>query len=148
MILRAQPEHADTLTSITISAKQHWNYPKRWMELWLPQLTISAEYISSHETWMKVLAGSPVAYYSLILNSGLWLDNLWVLPEHMGRGFGRELLLDALERSRRLGASSLKIESDPNARSFYEHMGAVKIAESHGEVDGSLRVLPILEIKL
>lgn len=149
IITRALPEHSQFLTDITIAAKRHWNYPETWMQLWLPALTISPEYISTHETWMLVLDGNPVAYYSLgETTEGLWLDNLWVLPEFMGMGLGRQLFEHALGQSRQQGASILTIEADPNAESFYERMGARKIGEHHGEVDGQPRILPVMEVIL
>src|SRR5258706_5877801 len=149
-ILRALPEHADQLTQITIAAKRHWNYPEKWIQLWIPVLTISVEYISENEAWMMEVENKPVAYYSLKQDLvDLWLDNLWVLPEHMGQGIGRSLFEHALKRSRSRGFSTLKIEADPNAESFYEKMGARKIGErQHGEMDGQPRILPIMEINL
>ena len=78
----------------------------------------------------------------------LWLENLWVLPKHMGQGIGKRLFQHALERSRVYGVSCLKIEADPNAQSFYEKMGARKVSEHQYELDGQLRVLPIMEIDL
>lgn len=149
MIVHAQPEHADILTQITIAAKRHWNYPEHWIQIWLPLLTITPEYISRYETWIATLNDKPVAYYSLKeAENDLWLDNLWVLPEQMGKGIGKELFVHALERSRKCGVSVIKIEADPNAQPFYEHMGARKIGKHHSEIDGQLRVLPVMEIKL
>jgi GNAT superfamily N-acetyltransferase len=143
----AQPEHADILTQITIAAKRHWNYPENWIQIWLPLLTITPEYISGHETWIATLNDKPVAYYSLKeAENALWLDNLWVLPEQMGKGIGKELFIHALERSRKRGVSVIKIEADPNAQPFYEHMGARKISEHHSEIEGHPRILPIMEI--
>lgn len=147
-IARALPKHSQSLTEITIAAKRHWNYPERWIQLWLPALTISPEYIAAHETWMLVMDDKPVAYYSLVENDGLWLDNLWVLPGFMGKGLGRQLFAHALERSRQRGASILKIEADPHAESFYEHLGAQRVGEHRGEVDGQPRILPVMEIVL
>ncbi|NWF63757.1 MAG: GNAT family N-acetyltransferase [Chloroflexi bacterium] len=149
MVIRAQPEHADALTQITIAAKRHWNYPEHWIQTWLPLLTISPEYISENEVWIKLIEGKPAAYYSLKQDANeLWLDNLWVLPEHMGKGIGRELFAHALERSRKFRLSTLKIEADPNAESFYQHMGARRVGEHDGEVDGQPRILPVMEIDL
>lgn len=143
----AQPEHADILTHITIVAKRHWDYPEHWIQTWLPLLTITPEYISENEVWLKTIDDEPIAYYSLKYDrQELWLDNLWVLPEHMGKGIGKELFIHALERSRVRGVSVIKIEADPNAQPFYEHMGARKISEHHSEIDGHPRILPIMEI--
>jgi len=146
-IQRATPEQAGELTALTIVAKRHWNYPEKWIQIWLPLLTITPEYIRKNETWAAMQGDRCTAYYSLKQDGGfLWLDNLWVLPEFMGQGIGRELFQHALERSRVIGANSLRIESDPNAQSFYEKMGARKIGEQRGEVDGQPRVLPVMEV--
>jgi len=148
-IIRALPAQADTLTQITITSKSYWNYPERWMQVWLPLLTISPEYISENEVWVKIIGDKPVAYYSLLqAGSELWLDNLWILPEFMGRGIGKELFFHAAERSHQRDASILKIEADPNAEAFYEKMGARRVGEHHSEVDGHPRILPIMEINL
>jgi GNAT superfamily N-acetyltransferase len=160
-IEQARAEHASKLTEIAISAKRHWNYPERWIELWIPSLTISPDYISQNETWMAVVE-KPVGFYSLVDiviarrvifpprndKDSLWLDNLWILPNFMGQGIGKQLFQHALERSKALGASMLKIEADPNAQSFYEKMGVRKVGEHHSEMDGQPRILPIMEINL
>jgi GNAT superfamily N-acetyltransferase len=148
-IHRATPEEADRLNQIAIASKRQWNYPENWIQFWIPALTISPVYISENETWMAIENEKPVAYYSLKYDGEyLWLDNLWVLPEFIGQGIGRQLFQHALERSGACGESILKIEADPNAQSFYEKMGARKIDEHQGEVDGQARVLPIMEINI
>jgi GNAT superfamily N-acetyltransferase len=148
-ILRVAPDQAGILTSITIASKRHWNYPEKWIQIWLPLLTVTPEYILENETWVAVQNEKCVGYYSLKQDGAfLWLDNLWVLPEFMGQGIGKGLFQHALERSTVLSATILKIEADPNAQNFYEKMGARKIGEHHTEVDGQPRVLPVLEINL
>ena len=148
MIVHAQPVHAEALTRITIAAKRYWNYPEHWIQHWLPMLTIQHDYIAFNETWMAVVQDEPAAYYSLKQDDELWLDNLWVHPAHMGKGLGKDLFTHALERSRICSASKLKIEADPNAQSFYEHMGARKVGEHRSEIDGQPRILPLMKIDL
>jgi GNAT superfamily N-acetyltransferase len=148
-IQRATPEQAEILTALTIAAKRHWNYPEKWIQIWLPLLTVTADYIRENEAWVAVEGETCVAYYSLKQEGEfLWLDNLWILPEFIGQGIGWELFQHALERSRARGASILRIESEPNAQVFYEKMGARKIGEHHTEVDGQPRVLPVMGINL
>lgn len=149
MIVRALPEQAEALTRIAVAAKRHWKYPERWMEIWLPVLTVSGEYVSVNETWVAIVGGEPAAWYSLKETDGeLWLDNLWVLPGHMGKGIGGELFNHALERSRLRGAGILKIEADPNAEQFYLRMGARCIGEHRGEMEGEPRILPVMAVGL
>lgn len=148
-IYRVKLEQAEKLTEIAISAKRHWNYPEAWIQHWLPQLTISAEYISANEVWMMIDAEKPIAFYSISQNEeGYELGHLWVLPEYIGRGIGKQLLQHAFERCKPLNITTLKIYADPNAQTFYERMGAKKVGESKSELFGEERVLPIMEIRL
>lgn len=148
-ILRGMPEHASILTDIAIAAKRHWDYPEKWIQLWIPELTFSPEYIAENEFWLIEEDEVIVAYYSLKQDAeGLWLDNLWVLPEYMGLGIGLQLFGHALERSRARDEAVLKIEADPNAQSFYEKMGAQRVGQHQYVLDGELRTLPVMEINL
>ena len=149
MIVRAQPEHADSLTQIAVAAKRYWNYPEAWIQFWTPQLTISTDYISFNEVWMMTDKEKSIAFYALSqIEEGYELGHLWVLPEHIGKGIGKQLFDHALKRCKLLNISALKIYADPNAQTFYEKMGANKISEHHSDLFGEDRVLPIMEIKL
>ncbi|HCB01663.1 MAG TPA: GNAT family N-acetyltransferase [Anaerolineae bacterium] len=147
-IIHATPNDADLLTDIAISAKRHWDYPEAWIQHWLPQLTISPEYISTNEVWMMI-DDEAIAFYSISqTEEGYELGHLWVLPEYIGKGIGKQLLEHAFERCKLLNISALKIYADPNAQTFYEKMGAKQIDEYHSDLLGQDRVLPIMEIKL
>jgi len=147
-IRRALPEEADALTQMALSAKAHWGYSERWMEIWTPQLTFSPDYFRENETWVAEI-GYQVAFYTLQERDGIaWIENLWVLPEYIGYGLGKQLFLHAMSRSLELGYKILQLEADPNAVGFYEKMGMHKIGERHSEVDGQPRSLPIMEIDL
>ncbi|HEY5731986.1 MAG TPA: GNAT family N-acetyltransferase [Anaerolineales bacterium] len=152
MILKirpALPRDADILSHIAFSAKAYWGYPAKWMEIWKPQLTFSPEYFELYESWVTEVDNAPAAFYTLQERNGTaWIENLWVLPEFIGRGFGEELFLHALSRSRVMGHLVLRLESDPNAVGFYEKMGMYKVNESNYPVEGQIRILSVMEIKL
>ena len=148
-IRRVIPKEADVLTRIALSAKAHWGYPERWMEIWTLQLTFSPEYFEENESWATEIDHEPIAFYTLQEKDGnAWIENLWVLPDYMGQGVGRQLFLDAISRASQIGYKTLRLEADPNVVGFYEKMGMHKIGERHSEVDGQPRVLPIMEISL
>lgn len=143
------PKEADVLTQIALSAKAHWGYPERWMEIWTPQLTFSPEYFEENESWVAIMENRPIAFYTLQDKDGIaWIENLWVLPEYMGQGVGKQLFLDTISRARGMGYKTLQLEADPNAVGFYEKMGMHKIGERIGEVEGWPRVLPVMEMDL
>ena len=148
-IRRVVPKDADVLTQIALSAKAHWGYPDRWMEIWKPQLAFSPEYFEENESWLVVDNAKPIAFYTLQEKNGnAWLENLWVLPEHMGKGVGKRLFLHAIGLARQRGYKILQLEADPNAVGFYEKMGMHKIGERYSEIEGLPRSLPIMEIDL
>ncbi len=148
-IQRAIPSQAEALTQIAFAAKRHWGYPEHWIQLWLPLLTITPEFLEKHETYVAYIDEQPVGFCALSLeNEKASVEHLWVLPEYMDQGIGAGLFKCMLSRCKELGARVLEIESDPNAQGFYERMGAVKVGEVVGEVDGQPRILPLLEINL
>jgi GNAT superfamily N-acetyltransferase len=148
-IRRVVPNEADALTKIALTAKAHWGYPKRWMEIWKPQLTFSPEYFEENESWIALENDTLIGFYTLLDKSGnSWLENLWILPDYMGKGIGKTLFLHAVDVSRGRGCKKLQLEADPNAIGFYEKMGMNKIGERQSEVEGQPRILPIMELWL
>ena len=146
-IQRAKPIEADVLTQIAISAKRYWGYPEHWMKIWIPQLTFTPEYFAENESWVVVDGDRQIGFYTLQDKDGIaWIENLWVLPEYIGKGIGRQLFFHALEFAREHKYKTLQLEADPNAIGFYEKMGMRKIGERRSEVDGQPRVLPIMEM--
>jgi GNAT superfamily N-acetyltransferase len=148
-ISRATSDQAELLTQIAFAAKRHWGYPERWIKLWAPILTVAPEFIEQYETYIAFLGDEPVGFCAISQEAEkASIEHLWVLPEHMGKGVGARLFKFMLSRCKELGTRVLGIESDPNAQGFYERMGAIKVGEIVGEVDGQPRILPLLEIKL
>ena len=148
-VRRVYPEEADRLTEIALAAKRHWGYPESWMKIWSPELTFDPQYFEANESWAAELDGEPVAFYTLLDKYGIaWIENLWVVPELIGKGVGRELFSHAADQARRRGYITLQLEADPNARGFYEKMGMHQIGERHSQVEGRLRVLPVMEMGL
>jgi GNAT superfamily N-acetyltransferase len=149
LIRRVLPGEAAQLSRIALAAKRHWGYPERWIEIWTPQLTYDTDYLLQNESWAAEMDDGPVAFYTLLEKDGAaWLENLWVTPERIGKGIGKELFLHAVNQARRRGYTLLQLEADPNAAGFYEKMGMHKIGERHTEVDSQPRALPIMEMAL
>ena len=148
-IKRAVPKQASILTNIALSAKRHWGYPEIWIEIWRPQLTITPEFIAAAEVWVAEASEKPVGFFALTFpDERAVLEHFWIQPGNMGQGLGRRLFDHVLSRSREKNCTVLEIESDPNAQGFYERMGASKVGERVGEVDGQPRILPVMEVNL
>jgi N-acetylglutamate synthase-like GNAT family acetyltransferase len=147
-IRRATPEEAPTLTKVALAAKRYWGYPENWIKHWEADLTISPEFIEQNEVYVAEDAGEARGFYALCIdNNQAELEHMWVLPDYIGTGIGKELFLDAMDRANDLRVKEIGITADPNAASFYEHMGARRVGELNSEIDGSPRKLPRLKVE-
>ena len=143
-IVRARPEDADTLTAVAFAAKRHWGYPEGWIQSWQEILTVTPKLVAENPTFSATEDDRVIGFYSLTAEPRPDLTHLWVLPVAMGRGIGRALFEHAVEQARTLGLASFEIEADPNAESFYLHMGAKRIGTNVSEIEGARRELPLL----
>ena len=148
MVIRpATTEEAAELTRIAHEAKRHWGYPEHWLQRWDADLTITPDFISDNHVFVAEEEGGLAGFYALcVKNDNAELDHMWVVPERMGSGVGKELFLAAMQKASELNLSSVEICSDPNAEGFYQKMGAHRIGETNSDMDGEPRVLPRLSI--
>src|SRR5207245_9079332 len=96
-----------------------------------------------------LIADEILVLYSLSPSPHSWeLDHFWVLPPFMDRGIGRALVAHALETAARGGASSVTVDADPNAESFYLACGGVRCGEVPAPIPGEPgRVRPQLAFR-
>lgn len=148
MIIRpAAKEEADRLSQIAHDAKRYWGYPEHWIKHWQDDLTISADFVAANQVFLAEEDNQVLGFYALILRQKkAELDHLWVAPEHIGSGVGKELFLHAMQNASRRNVSEIEILSDPNAEGFYRKMGAHRIGETISEIDGQPRILPRLTV--
>ena len=148
-IRRARPDEADRLTALAHAAKRHWGYPESWIAHWKSDLTITSEFISTNEVFVALAGKDIIGCSALVLGVSIAeLEHMWIKPEYMGKGVGRELLAQVTNRAANLDLRELEISADPNAEGFYRHMGAVRIGEIHSEIEGQPRVLPRMKLEL
>ena len=149
-IRRALPGESDTLTKIAFAAKRHWHYPEEWIALWQDSLTITDAYFADHQVFVAETRDTIAGFYALVQTTDAWeLDHLWIDPDFMGRGIGRALFTHAIQQLKLAAPGAiLDIEADPNAESFYLHMGAKRIGEISRDWQGLIRTLPHLRFAI
>ena len=146
-IRRASPEEADVLTTIALNAKRHWGYPEHWIKHWQDDLRISPDFIIANQVFVAERDDQILGFYALkIRHEKAELDHLWVAPEHIGTGVGKQLFIHAMQSSAGRNGSEIEILSDPNAEGFYQKMGAHRVGETVSEIDCESRGLPRLTI--
>lgn len=147
-IRQARPEEAEELTALAHRSKAHWGYGDDFMARAVDAIVINADVIGAHEVWvLESDAGAPLGVYRVIPGEPAFLEDLWIEPSEIGRGRGRELWSHALATARRLGAQALELDADPNARAFYERMGARQVGETPSRIEDGL-LLPRMRVEL
>jgi N-acetylglutamate synthase-like GNAT family acetyltransferase len=147
-IERATINDNEILTEITKKSKAFWGYSEEQMLKWDDDLTISRAYIESNHTFKLLIDDNVIGYYAYsIKEEGIVkLDNLFVLPEYIGKGFGKYLTGDFLKRMRDQEIKKIILDSEPNATEFYLKMGFEKIGEFETSIKN--RFMPIMEMTL
>jgi GNAT superfamily N-acetyltransferase len=145
---KANSNDNEVLTAITKKSKAHWGYSEEQIEIWSELLTISPTYIETKSVYKLVIDAKTVGYYSFFYEDEhtIKLDNLFILPEYIGKGFGRILMNDFLILVNGTSVNKVILDSEPNAEMFYAKLGFVKV----GEIETSIknRYLSIMELKI
>jgi len=144
----ALPDDADELSSVALRAKASWGYPPAWIAEWEDALRFTPGYLQAHAVFVAEVDGEIVGVVSLEATPEPEIAHLWVLPDNHGEGVGSALMERAVRFARSEGWTSLRIESDPNAKAFYEKMGAAQIGRVAAPVAGHERFLPVLRLAL
>lgn len=143
---KANPDDHKILTEITKKSKAYWGYSDEQIEIWSEFLTVTKEYIETKSVYNLIIDDQIVGYYSFFHESEniIKLDNLFVLPDFIGKGFGKMLLNDFFIRLKNIDVEKVILNSEPNAEEFYTKFGFVKV----GQIETSIkdRYLPIMEL--
>jgi GNAT superfamily N-acetyltransferase len=144
----ATPNEAAELTELALRSKAHWGYDEAFMAKCRETLKVTAEDCESGAVWVAADGARLAGFCSVCGDAPQGkLSDLFIDPEYIGKGAGRLLLENAVERAKELGFSELEIHSDPHAVDFYLHFGAEKAGEVPSEsIPG--RTLPRLLLEV
>ncbi len=148
LIQKATLDDSVELSNLTFKSKAHWGYSKAQMEKWREDLEVSKEYIRNNEVFL-VKDGSQIAgyySYSKVSDSTVKLDNIFIHPDHIGRGLGSMLMNDFIARINKLQVATITLDAEPHAEQFYERFGFKSIAQLKSSIPN--RYLPVMELKL
>lgn len=147
-ILKADIEDNEILTSITKKSKAYWGFSEDILKEWEHLLTVTKDYIEKNNVYKLVQNEEIIGYYSYLLTDEktIKLDNIFILPEFIGKGFGKILMNDFLENTKQLDIDKITLDAEPNAENFYKTFGF----ETIGKLESSIkdRYLPIMELQI
>ncbi|WP_269222322.1 GNAT family N-acetyltransferase [Flavobacterium sp. IMCC34518] len=145
---KATSNDNEILTEITKKSKAYWGYSEEQILQWIDNLTISKEYIENNPVFKLVNDNTIIGYYSYLIKDekNIKLDNLFLLPEYIGKGFGKYLINDFINRMRIEKFEKIILDSEPNAEEFYLKIGFKKIGQFETSIKN--RFMPIMEMIL
>ncbi len=149
IIRRAKVEELSILSDLAILSKSYWGYDKEFISQCVPLLSIDQDNFQKSTIYVYEEQSTILGFYQLkeIDNVIVDLDKLFIHPEAIKRGIGKKLFDHAKEKVQELGFTSLIIESDPNAKGFYEKQGGFFTNFSISPIDES-RKLPNYRVHL
>ncbi|WP_408009772.1 GNAT family N-acetyltransferase [Pseudalkalibacillus sp. A8] len=144
-IRRAKPEESQLLSDLALLSKAQWDYSEEFILACRDALTIDEKYILKNHVFVMEEDRTTLGFFAFVIKNGqAALDFMYLNPEIIGRGYGKILWSHVVTRAKELGISRFTIDSDPNAKGFYEKMGAVVIGETPSTVFAD-RSLPLLK---
>lgn len=148
-IEKANSNDHEILTEITKKSKAFWGYSEEQMMQWNDALTITKEYIQTNFAYKQTKENQVIGYYSYFNSDAaiIKLDNLFVLPEYIGKGIGNQLMQDFLNRIKENhDIKKVTLDADPNVEKFYQKFGFKTIGQLETSIKN--RFLPIMELNL
>lgn len=141
---KASLEDAFLLGSIAQKAKAHWGYPAEWLALWKDDLSFTTDFLNMHFVLVLKLADQIRGFCIIIAEPDHFnIEHCWVLPEHLGKGNGSQLLKRALSEPN-FANQKIQVLSDPNAIGFYEKFGFKTLQMIPSKPEG--RGLPLMQM--
>ena len=141
---QARAEEAAALSALAMRSKAHWGYDAQFLEACRAELTLTPAFVEAHPVIVSDNGEGIAGFYTLVRwKADIELWHFFVDPPAMGRGIGRALWHDAVDRAAGLGYSRLLVQSDPSAEGFYLKLGAERIGDVPSQVLPG-RTLPLL----
>ena len=114
------------------------------IKLWENDLTITENYIKKSKTYHIEKDETIIGFYSFFEQEPkvVCLDNVFIKPDYIGKGFGRILMEDFFKKIKKTEYDRVVLNSDPNAVSFYEKFGFGTLMLESTKIEG--RFLPVM----
>ncbi|WP_175615963.1 GNAT family N-acetyltransferase [Piscibacillus halophilus] len=140
-------DDAEQLSNLALKSKAYWGYSRDFIQACKEDLRINEKYIQDNFVYVFEGRKGIVGFFAFQRGETDSLDFLYINPNFIGKGFGKKLWNYVIQTARELGIKSFTIDSDPNAKGFYEKMGAKKISETPSTVFEG-RMLPFMRFTI
>lgn len=123
-----QPTDLAAVGHVFREASLHWDDTRDWLLARPELLQVDGADVLSRVAVVAVVAERDdevvgFASYAAAGGGRAELEDLFVLPEHMGRGIGRELVVAIEDAATTAGLTVIDVTANANALGFYEAVG-------------------------
>jgi len=152
-LARITADQTDALNALILRSKASWGYDASLMRQMEDVLRLDPTAMTEGRAIAGWRGPTPMGLVQLSSpytdqrGLALELQLLFIAPDAIGTGLGRQLYHWALEQAQAAEADRLDILSDPYARGFYTAMGATFIEDRPSKLIKG-RLLPWLEHRL
>ena len=151
MPLTIRPPTVDELSGLSdlcFRSKAVWGYDEEFIEACQSELLFEPRDLELTPIAIAEHDGKPIGVAQLkVVDDEADLLKLFVEPSALRSGIGKALLVWVTDVAKKLGATRLIIDADPDAAPFYRRMGAYDVGQApSGSVPG--RMLPKLAMNL
>lgn len=142
-IRKATLKDLPILNQISLASKRHWQYPEDWIQRWLEDLTLDEEDLQNQEVHVLEADEKLIGFCGIAEDSDAYeVAHLWVLPEYIGKGYGKRLLNASISNVV-IDKKKIRLVADPNAEHFYQSQGFETVNRMESYPKG--RFLPVME---
>jgi N-acetylglutamate synthase-like GNAT family acetyltransferase len=143
MIRRAQPEDAEAIASLIKRSIREvcgptYGNDEELLSFWCANKTAEnmRRGIENPNNYWVVAVENDNAVGTALLSLRGKIDLCFLLPEYLGRGIGKAMLVGLIDKARELGIKKITLESTRTSRKFYKRNGFIEL----GEIDWMGRV--------
>ena len=124
-IIAAREESLARINDLIVRSKSYWTWPADYLKKALPLHRIEPSYLRSNKCFELLDVTDQLAGFVAvaITDAKVVLDNLWVRPDLIGKGVGRQACEHVFRLAREHDWTELWVIPDAPAEGFYKKMG-------------------------
>ena len=129
-IRRAERYESEILNDIAVRSEAYWGYDCNFIKNFITIYKVTEAFIINNSTFVIEENEEIIGFYgALTSNTEVSLEYLYVDPTFIGMGYGKLLWCHLVDNSRNRGIKEITLVTSPQAKEFYEKMGATQIGE-------------------
>ena len=149
----AAADDADLLSELAYRSELYWGNDETYMDNFRRHYKITEGFIQRNPVFVFEEERKPVGFWGLTQPEDDWgmtepedweLEFFYIAAPYIGKGYGRLLWYSMIEECRKMQLKSIEFVTSPEAKEFYEKMGAKTICTVESLVKNG-RMVPKLK---